>query len=443
MCNKYLFPIFLIMCLWVMFACKLNPIGTENKPSVVISDGYITISDDFHQVLNAQVTIDDRINISKEISSNQKTSLLSLLKTNKDFFNDIAFLLAQENGDIPLRLMIGEYIDTAFVFHLDTKEVSLYFAKSIQGRCANLVGCHDASNVESDIIKWLFRNNIKNPSDDIINKMRLYLQELNRTNYNEYITNETIPVITSFQDINYRLTSNIIADNYYLFACKSEKEIEVFVEDMVSNKFEGSIHSLKQNISCFRSPSTSGTVCIFLVGIDENWDYKIAPVGLVCIDNVKPSITPINESGCSDIVLNKNRIKIKMPSKVPTVNGYAHLSTRDFGGNGIKCKVNFSLSFGGDIKSITLIREGALTYKNSLFTDVDNERKVIDLQSEKSPLLFSYDLHLEEGDNYLPVIISDLRGNSTEFKFNIPAHFTRPKEPSINIENDVNVDIYN
>ena len=438
MYNKYIQFAFVIICIFGLLACKR--IGTNSKRTTIsISDGKITISDEYRKIVNLQLFIGDEIKFTKEINVGQETSILSLIKTNRNYYNDIALQFAKNDGDIQMNLKLENVLDTTFTYHLDINNTLQYTTKVLTGNCASISSTYESANAEEDIIKWLFRNNKKNVGEETINKMRLYVHELNRTSYNEYITRETIPVITSFNNIYYKLSSNLYADNYYLYACKSEKEIEDFIEEMVSLKFEGAAHSLNQPISCYRSVSTSGTICIFLIGIDNDWSYRLAPVGLVCIDNIKPTIKPNDFPIRGDIVLNKNKIKIRIPSRTPSITGYASISTRDFGGDGISCKVNFSLSFGGDVKSLTFIREGALTYKNSYISYVGDERKIIDLQKETSPLFFSYELHLEEGDNYLPVIITDLRGNTTEFKYNIPAHFKRSNAPSINIDNDVNV----
>ena len=94
------------------------------------------------------------------------------------------------------------------------------------------------------------------------------------------------------------------------------------------------------------------------------------------------------------------------------------------------------MDFCGDVKDITLVREGMFAKWLS------KKRMVIDLQKIESPYLFSFELHLEEGDNYLPVIITDKVGNKTEYQLNIPAHFIRSDAPAINIENNIENNIY-
>ena len=448
MCNKFFSIILCALCVFGMFSCDQTPTQSVFKKtaSVTISDESITISDNSKDAFNLQIKLGEQISYTKEIEANQKTTILSLLKTNSDLNNDIALLLAQNNGDINMSLSLSNVFDTTIVYHLDIDDVPEYSTKVLSGKCASLIGVFDANNIESDIIKWLYRKNLKNVGEETINNMRLYLKELNSSDYKQYVTSEEIPIVTSFKGINYKVSSDLVADNYYLFACKYEKDLEEFVEEMVSLKFEGAVHSLTQPISCFRSAESSGTNCIFLVGINNDWNYSVAPVGLISIDDIKPgesssggvllglkTYNKKQDNSIDDIILENNRTIIKIPSGVPCVTGYANLSTREWSGNGISCNVNFEVTFSGDIKSITLIRE------ENLAKWLGKGKKEIDLQHKNSPYLFSYELHLEDGDNYVPVIVTDLRGNKKEFKYNVGCESRPNNTPQINIDNNVNV----
>lgn len=428
------------ICASGLIACNRASV-TPTKVEAIVADDAITISNESKQSVTLQVVIGNSINISKNIEANKKIPLLNLLKVNKDVYYDIALLLAQGNGDITMNLKLNEVLDTTITYHLKINDVSQYSAKVLTGSCANLSGIFDATNVEGDIIKWLFRKKSKNVGDETINKMRLFLQELNRTKYTEYVTRDAIPVMTSFKGIDYAVSSDLIADNYYLFACKTEKEIEGFVEEMVSVKFDGATHTLNQRMPCYRGASSSGVLCMFLVGINNDWEYKAVPVGLVSIDNKKP-ISSLNKLGImkkeeiNDMVLEKSKIKIKMPNKVPSITGYAFLETKEWGGNGISANVNFSVTFSGDIKSLTIERSG------NLAKWVGKDTFVLDLQGKSSPHIFTYELHLEDGDNYVPITITDLRGNKTEFKFNVACTMTRNNSQDINVDNNVNVNVW-
>ena len=98
--------------------------------------------------------------------------------------------------------------------------------------------------------------------------------------------------------------------------------------------------------------------------------------------------------------------------------------------------MNFSVAFSGDIKSLTIERSG------NLAKWVGKDTFVLDLQGKSSPHIFTYELHLEDGDNYVPITITDLRGNKTEFKFNVACTMTRSNSQDINVDNNVNVNVW-
>ena len=70
---------------------------------------------------------------------------------------------------------------------------------------------------------------------------------------------------------------------------------------------------------------------------------------------------------------------------------------------------------------------------------VRQRKKIIDLRAETSPCIFAYELHLEDGDNYVPIILTDLRGNEIKYQFNVVCQSKPNNSPQINIDNNVNV----
>lgn len=448
MYNKLVSIIISLICAFCLLSC--NQTNTQQNAqqnhqkgtSVYLTDKDITISDNNKQSSDThdiQISIGDSIEYTIGVFNNQKTALHDLLKAHGVF--NIAYLLAQNNGDIKMNLSVQNVKDTTITCHLDIVDIQEYATKVQSGSCAQLVGICDAENMESQVIKYLYKMNLKNVSDEFKNKMLLYIQALNKTDdYSQYVTVQEIPVVTSFRGVNYKVSSDLVADNYYLFACESENELDEFVEEMVSLKFEGAVHSLTQPISCYRSPNSSGTICIFLVGINNDWTYRVAPVGLICIDNSSPQFNNRSEmynydstTNHHDLLFRKNKIIVRMPDNTPLIEGVVYLSTNDWSGNGISCNVNFQVFYRGDVKSITLVRE------ENLAKWVGKGKKVIDLQEVSNPYLFSYELHLEDGDNYLPIIITDLRGNKTEFQYNVSCESKPNNTPQINIDNNVTV----
>ena len=314
----------LVLCIGMLGACN-SQVANKNSVDLRISNDSLVFRHSSNTLLHLQIKLNESITYSREIRQNNALSLFELIKGLKESLNEIAYILAINDGDIKMNLSLPNIIDTTFIYHVNLRQTSMYKTRVLSGTCAKLSGEFEATNVESDLIKWLYRKNIKNVSDETIEKMRLYLQELKRTHLTSYLTNESIPIVPSLRGLTYKLSSDLSADNYYLFACKSEKEIDDFVEEMVSLKFEGSQNSLNQALSCFRAQSTSGTTCIFLIGIDNDWNYRVAPVGLICIDNIKPTTLHSGGVETRSIVLNKNKIKVDIPANAPTGRGYPSL----------------------------------------------------------------------------------------------------------------------
>ena len=288
------------------------------------------------------------------------------------------------------------------------------------GLCAKTTSNFEAVDVESDIIKWLYRNHLNNIGDSTINDIRMYLKELNRTSYHEYTTNQTIPVVRSLKDLQYKISSDLVADHYYLFACSSERDLEDFVEEMVSLKFEESVSSLTQSLSCFRNPSTSGLVCIFLVGINNDWSFQSIPAGLISIDNIKPTFGGHNTTiynDKSEIVFENRQIKVTSKSDIPTVSGSIGIKYGKFEGYGYMLNVPFTFTFDGDIKKVRIHQ-------------TKNQTEEIDLSDKLSPYHVSVSVGLNTGDNYIPIDAIDARGNISTYDLKIPTERIK-KDPVI------------
>lgn len=405
---------------------KPSPIGSNTiEPKLIANDNFINIEGDTTINYSLHVLIGSDISFEKKVKANQKISYISLLKENKDFFNDIALLLAKNTGDLTMKLSLSEECDTTVAFHLDIKDTNQYVAQVISGTCAPTTGTFDPSNVESDIIKWLYRKHESNLGDSIINNMRLYLKELNRSNYKEYSTSHKIPVVNSLRGIEYKITSDLKADHYYLFACNNEKDVEDFVEEMVSVKFESSTNSLNQSMPCFRSSSTSGCACILLVGINNDWSFHFVPVGLICIDNISPMIggvggrSIINES--SQFTFENKQIKVFAKSTIPVTSGTVGVGFGKFEGYGYMLNVPFTFTFSGDVKTI-------------IVHQTKSQTEVIDLSDKTSPYHITIRVGLDTGDNYIPIDAIDACGNKATYDLRISTE--RIKDNPV-IENNI------
>lgn len=406
---------------------KPSPIRSNTiEPKLIVNDNFINIEGDTTLNYSLHVLIGSDISFEKKVKANQKISYISLLEENKDFFNDIALLLAKNTGNLTMKLSLSEECDTTVAFHLDIKDTNQYVAQVISGTCAPTTGTFDPSNVESDIIKWLFRKHENNLGDSIINNMRLYLKELNRSDYKEYSTSHKIPAVNSLRGIEYKVTSDLKADHYYLFACNNEKDVEDFVEEMVSVKFESSTNSLNQSMPCFSSSSTSGCACILLVGINNDWSFQFVPVGLICIDNIPPKIgnarlgSNINTS--SQFIFKNKKIKVFAKSAIPVAtSGIVVVDFGKFEGFGYMFNVPFTFIFAGDVKTIIVHQSKSRT-------------EVIDLSDKTSPYHITINVGLDAGDNYIPIDAIDSCGNKATYDLKISTE--RIKDNPV-IENNI------
>ena len=162
---------------------------------------------------------------------------------------------------------------------------------------------------------------------------------------------------------------------------------------------------------------------------------------MVTIDNSNPVITSDKDTYSSKIAKQDessetnfgfNEIKSRiLVHNIQPIKGSLHISTGDFSG----FRVPFTFHFCGDIKNVSIKRE---THYEYLFK---KETKTIELYDKESPVNIAYELDLGIGDNRIPIIVTDNRGNTTEYHYPIKMVYRESSTPEINIEN--NIDIYN
>ena len=136
-----------------------------------------------------------------------------------------------------------------------------------------------------------------------------------------------------------------------------------------------------------------------------------------------------------DIILFSESVKVIMPKHIPNISGLLRISTNSFIGN----HVNFEFSSfeNSDIESVSIKRE---IHRDYMKWSLKQETKVIKLSDKKSPYHFTYELDLGIGDNFIPITVTDKRGNKTEYTYKISMVRVEDNNPDINIDN--NIDIY-
>lgn len=440
MSNKILYT-FLMLALICCSSCNKGNTAIRHLKSVI---GFTTDTLSIDNISNKNISISvQNENVISMVECKENSislSLLDVIRRCKDK-NEIALWALKNNNALQIKVVVENEIDTVYYYN-----ISPYYDEdaifSISGQCAPLVSKFSNPTQTIDIKKWLFRKK-EHLDNENIYLLRGLVNQLSKTNTIEYITNSTIPVIHNFTGLKYIVNSSIVADYYVLYACSSINEIEEFVEDVISNDFDLCSKSLRGEMDCYRKSNSNGYKCICLVAINNDWSYKIQPLGLIAIDNLAPvtslsSYDLIQRDNISSIKFSNNVI-VLFPSNKPQINGLCDVSITNSAGNGIECNVSFQITFTGDVKSVTVKRTKKLCY-DSWAHNVEN--KVIDLTDKSSPFTFTYMLHLTDGDNYIPIIIEDNHGNKREFELNERAEFVRNDAPSINIDNNINIDNY-
>lgn len=418
-------------------SCNNGNTASRHPKSVI---GFTTDTLSIDNISNKNISISvQNENVISMIGCKENAislSLLDVIRKCKDK-NEIALRALKNNNALQIKVVVENEIDTVYNYN-----ISPYYDEdaifSISGKCAPLVSKFSCPTQTVDIKKWLFRK--KEHWDNAnIHLLRGLVNQLSKTNTTEYVTNSTIPVIRSFSGLKYNVNSSIVADYYVLYACSSTKEIEEFVEDVISNDFDLCSKNLVSGMDCYRKSNSNGYKCICLVAINNDWSYKIQPLGLIAIDNLAPVTSLSSYEGDISSIKFPNNIIVLFPSNKPQINGVCDVLITNSSGNGIECNVSFQITFAGDVKSVTVKRTKKLCY-DSWIHKVEN--KVIDLTGKSSPFTFTYMLHLTDGDNYIPIIIEDNHGNKREFELNERAEFVRNNAPSINIDNNINIDNY-
>ena len=98
------------------------------------------------------------------------------------------------------------------------------------------------------------------------------------------------------------------------------------------------------------------------------------------------------------------------------IDGNAVLSYGNFEGNGVDgYDVPFSLNSAGDIKTIEIYRTKGNQW------GLRPGKKTINVDGKTlSNYHFDFILSLRIGDNYVPIVVTDMRGNKTKIDYHIP-----------------------
>lgn len=428
----------MVLLLGCLYSCNNNNGSITNNsissdPSIMLNKDSVMISIQPGGAYNLTINVEGESVVTGQFNKPVSYSFLDLARKCSDK-NEIALAAVNNNNLISLRVKVDDAIDT-----LATYSIEPYFDEestfSISGQCAPLVSAYSNPTQTVDLKKWLFRRKT-HLDDEQIRVFSGLVNQLSLNNSKEYITNSAVPVLHSFNGIKYNVRSNLEGDHFVLFACSSVKDIDEFVEHIVANDFVFCSNNVSGSMDCYRKSESNGYMCISLIAIKNDWSYKIQPLGLVAIDNLAPN-ERVNNSNISSFIF-PNDIVVKLPSNLPEIYGYCDVTCTNGGGNGIECNVSFHINYSGDVRSVTIKRTKKLC--DSFFHKVEN--RVINVKDVSNPYSFTMMMHLEDGDNFIPVIVEDNHGNKREYELNLQATFVRSDVPNIEIENNNYIDNY-
>ena len=446
--RKFTYILATIICISCVNGQQSSP-QANRKIDFTFADNKVTLNTPSETNVTFHYSLMGEPYVSKTFRKTHTFDIVEHLKSNSTQHNMIAYDYAK-NGHLELKIKDNNQLDTTvFIKFPDLNSTKELTASITSGKCLPLVNKGNNDDAASDLKRWLYNNEL-HLDNEKIELMKSVLMSLKSTSLKEFEpkTSTDIPIIKSFSGINYKVTSNMTADYYYLFAGETQEEVEEFITEVVAGDFPHATKSLSNTMNCFRPKNKGGLLYMFLIGINKTWEKQVYPVGVIIIDNIAPNIYSDNStliSGSShsaSLALLGNR-EIDTEGKVcfPKYNtaiyvnnntslyaGTVGISTGQFRGD----NANFTISFSGDVESITIKRE-----IKSNWTWLKPGQKTVNFSGKTSPIHFTYQLDLPIGDNFVPITVKDKRGNVTEYSYKITMVAVEDNNPDININNNI------
>ncbi len=392
----------------------------------------------------------------------EELSIYNFINIGQEQPKEIALLGARNDGVIPLRVEVENLIDTLLSFKLKAntfKDTNIKFT----GPGASISESFSDEKWDDELKRWLYKRK-EHLDDSTYVTFRNYYLSLRASNNEEFYTKGKIPVLHSLENVKYKIQSSLEADYYYVIASDNQDYIDKCIEDFVVNNFKEASTSLDKPLKCFYKQNVSGYRCLFLVGVNKDWSFTQIPFATLAIDNIAPRsfYVGLNENSSinrdkimwetsttgnyngKDILFFKNA-NIHLPSDRPLIYGKAWAQVSTFSGNGLSCNVTFKFLAVGDTKSITIHRRGDLCYRMPYDSEYSTPPidKVISADECRTMYTFVFKLHLEDGDNSIPITVEDYNGNITKGNIIVNCQSSSTDQPRINIENNIENNIDN
>lgn len=432
-------------------------------PRIEVQDGRIILKNIDGQSKNLLVEIGDIIKYKiPNIENNCVVDCLDSVRSNTINHYRIAYYAAQNNG-LPISASIPGIVSIKSKINLNRKVKNPKVKSSIISGLCNPLVAKELQYDDSEIRKYLFRNNI-HFDDSLVNCVGKNLALLQKSDYYEYQTRDSIvPIITDLSSAYYKVSSTMKADYYYLIVNNIDfpfygKECNIvgnlylkqFIEQEVGNNFSNGVLSLDNPLKI--SEYSNGGSCLILVGINKDWTYQYSLLGFVTLSSGKPFImgdtskeayearqptlaSVINRSlnsftstkSSTDQLLEKleRDRKFEEDKKKPrqillsenNIMLYAHP----------KLEPNYGFFPGGTISFEVMDFTGNnprinLSWSNNIrYIQFGNQPK-IDLSEHKSPKVFTFSYFTNLGDNYVPITVTNSLGKTAESKIYFKMH---------------------
>lgn len=397
-----------VICILAVVGCSNVTNSTSSKVRAKIEGDVLVIDADSTKSHTIQVSI-GKITFSTSLRGGEEFKLMDSLKHHKDVHYELAYTLAQNYGLMDAHLSIPGKLDTTIQCQFKYNDIWGHSGQLTSGKFAKIINAFDSENIDSEIRRWVYKNKKVNIGDSLFNDMRLYLRDLSTTTNTQFVVQGTIPSIKSLdlRGAPYNVSSDMVADNYFLFACDDDEDLDYFIEEMIARNMSDAKRSLSTPLNCFRQNKARGTQCLFLIGINNDWTSQVLPLGVISIDSTAPEygIYGTFDESYTELLFPERGFVVDVGNH-PKVSGLWSASFGSFQGRS-PYDVPWTFTWSGDVAKIVVHRAKSLT-------------ETISLKGKTSPYHITISTYLPNtGDNYVKLEAYDSLGNKSETDINI------------------------
>ena len=241
--------------------------NTDNTAKITASvdGGVLTLAPESNKSHNVKLSIDQLTSFSASLKGGEEFNLMDSFKNKKECHYALAYELAQSKGLLKVRVTISDKLDTLLMCQFKYSDIWGNKGELLNGNFAKVVNTFDSEHIDAELRRWVYKNKKINIGDALFNDMRLYLRELSSGDNTEFVVNGDLPVMndSQFNGATYRVSSDMVADHYILFACDKDEDIDAFLEDMIAHNMPDCKRSLSNALYCYKQPNVSGLQCVF------------------------------------------------------------------------------------------------------------------------------------------------------------------------------------